>query len=243
MTDKRNFEVLFRDALPALSGLMPAFRKIIADVALEKGSAGSNWLDAAKKNAVQDYKLNMYSEGVSYENEAAFGEVAIQAIDAAIEAARSDYKAKRGEIPFTYFHCTSVPLAPGSIINPGGWGRAHRYFNVNNHVGAAYEGLFEAIRMREFSTKPSRLAGIFSCPTEADAITYRDQHKKLGSIYEVELTDPTCPIHKGDYSIAVRQVAGIDGIENLAREYWSAANVIHPEILTTSPLRVIRLVT
>jgi Protein of unknown function (DUF2441) len=75
----------------------------------------------------------------------------------------------------TFFHLSSIPLAPGSIIQPGNCGRIIKTYqspvqNVQtfgNMNVVARELLFEMVRIESFPSKPSRMKAAFCCMTEA----------------------------------------------------------------------------
>lgn len=139
------------------------------------------------------------------------------------------------------YHCAPLPLGPGSIICPGNWGRIKRRFE-QNPASIAREAILEDIRRREFGAKPSRLEAAFACPTLVVAEQYRAKHAPTGLIYRVELVDPTAQSHTGDHELYLQGFVGIDGMESLARRYWSSESIGAPELLILSPLKVIECV-
>lgn len=91
------------------------------------------------------------------------------------------------------FHYAPTLLAPGSIIEPGNWGRVHRtspLFPVPDI--RTLEMIFEAVRVSEFAdTRPSRLTSAFVWNSEADARRWVTIQKGWnGSLYEVEIVTP-----------------------------------------------------
>lgn len=145
-----------------------------------------------------------------------------------------------------YFYCYSLPLGAGSIINPGNWGRILRTYTQQTNPQAwvlIRELVYESVRREHFSFKPSRFDSLFLCTTEADLMTFRantGRHLDIG--YEVKLVDPQATSHLGDWGAANTQGnANVPAYENLAQTYWQAASITKPELVTTSPIRIIRV--
>lgn len=95
MSKKIVFNMSIEYVPAVLAGVIPALRRVLTQVASEKGNDGDAWLDGVKADLVQDYMQQTYAEGISYEAEAAFGVVTIEAIESVVEAARADLKEKR----------------------------------------------------------------------------------------------------------------------------------------------------
>lgn len=149
-----------------------------------------------------------------------------------------------------FYFLSSLSLAPGSIVQPGNWGRiiekyetpsANRQtFGSLNLI--ARELMFEMVRAETYPDKPSRLLAAFCCPSLADMQQYRPKADPYGFqiVYEVDLVDPAKQTH-------FAPLAMIDFAENTfflmetrarADRYWSG----HPdgprEIVTLSPLLI-----
>lgn len=139
------------------------------------------------------------------------------------------------------YHCAPLLLSPGSVICPGNWGRIKRQYE-ENALAIAREAILEDVRKREFGASPSRLESAFACPTLNSAEQFRAKHARTGLIYKVELVDPTAPIHAGDHELYLQGFVGINGMEELARRYWRGEGLGAPEVLTLSPLRVVKCV-
>jgi hypothetical protein len=147
-----------------------------------------------------------------------------------------------------YFHCSSSLLSPGSIIEPGNWGRIIKNSGWD-HNCSFREVVLEHIRINEFSAKPSRLLSIFLLGDQTEARFYAasDGRQSTMLAYEVELLDPAAPTHSADW----RHVAP-EGELNLdwARAYWRGAHfprlvegewdVECREIICASAARVLR---
>lgn len=146
----------------------------------------------------------------------------------------------------TYFFCCSYPLASGSVIEPGNWGRMLRTYNLRE--GSRWwlplrEFIFEAVRSQQFPALPSRLEAFFACENEADLRKFM-VGRPMDIGYEVELTDPSQPFHKGclnefEFPNNGSPILQHD-IEERARRYWSGTNIANPEIVTLSPARILR---
>ncbi len=148
-----------------------------------------------------------------------------------------------------YYHVGPAGHAVGHVINPT-FGAIYKTYDPRIHCDPANwlmlsrELIFENVRLRKFPEKPSRFDGAFACPTEADLNAYMQTVSKPYYLqrYEVELVDPTQPVHLGDHSICYwRQGAVYDDVERIADDYW-AGNHARNEILTASPLRVVKAI-
>lgn len=148
----------------------------------------------------------------------------------------------------TYFLCCSLPLASGSVVNPGNWGRILRLYTPQNSPNPwilTRELIFELVRVRSFAAKPSRFECLFVCPTEAALADFRiNAGRALDLGYEVELVDTGAPGHLGDWGAAnIQPTANFSVYENNAHAYWQGASIAKPELATMSPIRVIRLLS
>jgi hypothetical protein len=122
------------------------------------------------------------------------------------------------------FHCAPLPLAAGSVICPGNWGRIKRRFD-QHPLAIAREAILEDIRRREFGGKPSRLDAAFACPTLVGAEQYRAAHTPSGLIYKIDLLDPEALNHTGDHALYLEPFIGIEGMEDVARRYWRSESL------------------
>jgi hypothetical protein len=68
----------------------------------------------------------------------------------------------------SYFHFAPIMLAPGSIIEPGNFGRIIRQRGAAHNLYRR-EMIFEAVRQQHFSSRPSRLDCLFCFPTQEEA--------------------------------------------------------------------------
>jgi len=91
-----------------------------------------------------------------------------------------------------YFHLSSALLAPGSIIEPGNWGRIIRAAGWQ-HSLALRETALELGRLAKFPNAPSRLECAFVFLTMNEAIDFRNAGTgfAMHCLYRVRLNDPT----------------------------------------------------
>jgi len=148
-------------------------------------------------------------------------------------------------MPQHYYYCYSLPLEPGSVIKPGNWGRILKKYTPQTSPNCwlfVRELVYESVRREAFPHKPSRFDSIFLCFTENDLIEFRDtNNRRLDIAYEIEVIDETTPSHIGDLTLA--NMANTDDyhvFENRARLYWQGENIVKQELITTSPIRIIR---
>ena len=149
-------------------------------------------------------------------------------------------------MPQPYFYCCSLPLQVGSIILPGNWGRIIRTYTPQScqHPWLlTRELVYELVRVKDFPRKPSRLECLFLCMNEADLNEFRttyNRHLDLG--YEVELVDPQSPNHIADWTLPNMQNSdNLTVTENRATLYWRGENIVKQELLTVSPIRIMRV--
>jgi hypothetical protein len=108
--------------------------------------------------------------------------------------------------------------------------------------------------LSHYPDKPSRLDSCFACTNETTLRFYvRTMDKKSGFVasvfYEVEKVDQTAPEHRADFNV-VQPLPGLSkSMKEIAHAYWEASlwitvaecpGVRCEEIVTTSPLRIIR---
>lgn len=152
------------------------------------------------------------------------------------------------------FFLASLHLAPGSIIQPGNWGRiiekyetpsmARQTFGNMNLV--ARELVFELVRVKSYPSRPSRLQAAFCCPTLADLQQYRPKTdpNNFQLVYEVELVDPAQPTHVAPLTMIDFAEGTIFLNETRARadRYWTGHPDGPQEVVTLSSLRIRSLI-
>jgi len=148
----------------------------------------------------------------------------------------------------TYFHCAPIELGPGSIINPGNWGRIFDLYEAQPGSGLPTnvfkEALLEQARLLYAPQKPSRLASAFACLTLPEAIAFRNKHQKTNIIYEVRPTVPNPNMHLGDYelSIAPYPPRYFQSMLDQPRDYWMKPATSNLEILLECPVQIVAMV-
>lgn len=139
-----------------------------------------------------------------------------------------------------YFWVGPIGLAPGSVVEPGNWGRIIRA--IPGHFAATRELVFEATRARDFSHLPSRFDAAFVFCSELELQTFLEREPRpLDLSYEVELSTPSLPSHIGDVGLLGPPGDSIVMMETRAQTYWSSelAGDIS-ELITLSPLHILR---
>jgi hypothetical protein len=142
-----------------------------------------------------------------------------------------------------YYLGCSYPLEAGSVVLPGNWGRIVGMYNTSgfgNPWIQFREDVFEKVRRDEYSKKPSRLKSIFLCESPQSLQEFLQQtNRGLDFMYGVTLIDQDEPIHRGCLSLLdIQQRENPESFMDEARNYWSAASVVKPEIATTSRVRI-----
>lgn len=145
----------------------------------------------------------------------------------------------------SYFYCYSLPLAAGSVINPGNWGRILRMYTQQTNAQPwvlIRELAYEGVRRQQFPAKPSRFDGLFVCETEADLKDFRmAANRRLDIGYEVELVDPSASCHRGDRTLPnLQPTDDLPTFETRAVLYWQGTSIMKPELLTLSSIRIVR---
>lgn len=97
--------------------------------------------------------------------------------------------------------------------------------------------------MRDFPEKPSRFDGIFVCFSEKDIDEFRaTTNRRIDLRYEVELVNPSAITHVGDWTLAnMQNTDDVSVFEQRAAQYWHGSNIVKPELLTASPIRIVRV--
>ena len=141
------------------------------------------------------------------------------------------------------FHLTHRKLQGGDVVQPGNWG------SVVLNAGAAHEwfereALLEAVRMKSYPAKPSRLHSAYYFPDLNDAMHYWVNFAQADRVYAVQMADSSAPFHHA-FMTCLPPVEGRTD-EEIAHHYWRKDLVVTrgkfqsatEEILTTSALVV-----
>ena len=144
----------------------------------------------------------------------------------------------------SYFFACSYPLAPGSVVEPGNWGRIVRMYNTRgfgNPWILFREEVLEQVRATHYPVKPSRLDGIFLCESEEQLRDFlSNSDRPLDLAYEVVLTDESAPLHRGCLAhLDFAHQENLSTFTSKAHEYWAGDNPQQVEILTTSSIRIV----
>ena len=147
-----------------------------------------------------------------------------------------------------FYHTNREDLPPGSVVQPGGWGR-RVLEQRDRHPSWKREIILEAVRLLNFHEKPSRLNATFSCELIETIRCYHSQHCRQDFIYEVELIDPAASQHKGDFNAVEPMPRRAETFDQIALKYWLYSlktNVAEwpgvecSEIVSASPLRILK---
>ena len=148
-----------------------------------------------------------------------------------------------------YFHAAPIPLKPGSVIEPGNWGRVIKATRFNNGGLPMFyirELVFENVRLREFPALPSRFESAFVFETAEAVIQFANgDGTRRDLCYEVEMVDPQANSHAAAINLVRDGQIGEFAIpfwENLAGNYWRGMGEGTREILTLSSLRIVKRV-
>lgn len=146
----------------------------------------------------------------------------------------------------SYFHFAPILLAPGSVIEPGNFGRLIRLHGEAHNLYRR-EMAYEAVRCQHFDFRPSRLDCLFCFPTLEEAQLCRANIKGYADsiLYEVESAE-TEP-HIADMNNALQNFMLPTFDLNLIAYYWRGWQrspdplaVVLREVLLRSPVTVLR---
>ena len=120
----------------------------------------------------------------------------------------------------TYYHCSILPLKPGSVILPGNFGRnISLYKNAEPLLGR--ELVFEAVRFRKFPSKPSRLKSAFVFKTLNDAKIFKNTMSQTTIVYEVQLENENANSHTSNMKYFDLISGNVPRIDEIAAAYWA----------------------
>ena len=141
----------------------------------------------------------------------------------------------------SYFHFSPILLAPGSVIEPGNFGRIIRLQGVAHPLYRREMG-YEFLRRRLFPNCPSRLDCLFCFPTQQEAELCREHIRGYAEsvLYEVENAE-VAP-HIADMNNAVQHFALPAFDDNVITYYWRGwqrspdpqAVILHEVLLQSS---------
>jgi hypothetical protein len=146
----------------------------------------------------------------------------------------------------SWFHLAPNLLAPGSIIEPGNFGRVIALVGAGHQLYRR-EMAYEAIRASDFNDRPSRLACLFAFPTrqEAEMCCAQISGYATSVLYEVESLEEKP--HLADATYALQHYAQPVFDPRLIRCYWQGWKpspdpkvVALREVLLRSPVKVVR---
>jgi hypothetical protein len=144
----------------------------------------------------------------------------------------------------SYFHFAPILLAPGSVIEPGNFGRIIRLRGAAHDLYRR-EMAYEAVRQQHFPSRPSRLDCLFCFPTkeEAELCLLHIKGYAESILYEVE-SNESSP-HIADMNNALQNFALPAFDINVIAYYWRGWQrspdlqaVMLREVLLRSPVTV-----
>lgn len=159
--------------------------------------------------------------------------------------------------PQELLYVSPMLLAPGSIIEPGNFGKnilGQNPTQGRNGWPVVRELIFDQVRFLIAPHLPSRLHCNFLFTSTAAALQGSQElatEVLSPCIYSVELTDLTAPQCMGDFDTlkTIDEKHFISSTHAVATAYWQAATANElregclPELLTASPIRILRRVS
>ncbi|TDG02549.1 hypothetical protein E1N52_39215 [Paraburkholderia guartelaensis] len=142
----------------------------------------------------------------------------------------------------------------GEILGGGNFGRGYDQYVLDTWTSGgaesgwrmASEMIVETVRLARYPTMPSRLTCSYAYPNEQVARSTMTGSQVPLYLYEVELVDPSKPCYtlsRDLMSVANRMPRGVPfapHVRVVADQYWSSTGGTYPEVITESPLRVVR---
>ena len=146
-----------------------------------------------------------------------------------------------------YYHSNRQFLRPGTIVDPGNYGRL---VNQARECGPHWnrELVLEEVRRKRFPNKPSRLSSCFVTDNIETAEFYHRNHCPEGYLYTVVLEDSSQLLHVGDFNCIQPLPGRNETMEQIAERYWACdlrtkisehLDMVCNETVTTSALRVV----
>ena len=146
----------------------------------------------------------------------------------------------------SYFRFAPILLTPGSVIEPGNFGRLIR-LRGEAHTLYRREMAYEAVRQKEFPDRPSRLDCLFCFPTLQEAEFYRAHIQGYADsiLYEVESAE--AELHIADLNNGL-QLCGLSVFDiNRIAYYWRGWErscdpqaVVLREVILQCPVTILR---
>jgi hypothetical protein len=143
-----------------------------------------------------------------------------------------------------FFFACSYPLGEGSVVLPGNWGRMIGKNPDQQQEYILKERVIEQIRQHGFPKRPSRLKSIFLCETLEELEKFLASSGRFFDIkYAVRLTNQREQIFRADWNlISQMSMSDIKSLNSLAVDYWSGNTQSGVEVLTKSPVRIVKMV-
>ncbi len=152
-----------------------------------------------------------------------------------------------------FYYVARKEHQPGDLLGAGHFGAGYRTYpyDVSGPQGAcngwkiAKEMIFESVREQNYGLLPSRLRCSYAYVNKWDALTNFVSGQGLFA-HEVVIVDELAPRHVGDFSLLSSTNAVptnspfIPWAEATAHAYWVGQNLKIPELLTLSPIKVLK---
>jgi hypothetical protein len=141
-----------------------------------------------------------------------------------------------------YYYACSYPLASGSVIKKGNWGRICKMESIFQNTHLLKEVIFENVRQQKYLERPSRFECIFLCPNVDSLRNFVNTQRPYDLLYEVELIENNPEMFETDWNLLSPNNVTIVAVEEAAHKYWAPQNVRddQKEILVESDIRIIR---
>lgn len=157
------------------------------------------------------------------------------------------------EVQTVFFYVAKNQHQPGDLLGAGHFGAGYRQYpyDISNPIGAfngwriAKEMIFERVREQHYANLPSRLKCSYAYVNRADALHNLAPGQGLFA-YEVAIADPGADRHIGDFTllsstnVIPTNAPFIPWAEATAHAYWSGQSPALPELLTLSPIEVLK---
>lgn len=121
----------------------------------------------------------------------------------------------------TYFHLAPISISPGSVIEPGNFGRIMRETQWK-HGQYNREYALEQVRIDQFADLPSRLNCVFAFAELADAVSFKrfEPGFQRNLIYVVAPIDEAMPVFFAPIRLVDGWASNVKTDPDITARYW-----------------------
>ena len=131
-------------------------------------------------------------------------------------------------------------MQKGHIVSRGHWGKVIRNRPLE-HSLASREFIYEDVRLKSYSHRPSRFESVFLCPNLESAGIFGERNRKDATLYSVEIVDTDAKWFIGNWNMMAPKTASLQDVETCAHDYWKGIDVPNKlqEYIVESDVRIL----